>query len=241
MASKFMYDLKMKIEGLKRGEIPDTFPDLEKEFFAMYSSKDRYSYEDRVYTFQAREEYTNRCGFAIISKEWVQPLAKFIGKDKCLEIMAGTGLLSKALKDEGIDVICTDNLSWEGCKPDWSNHFTEIENLDCVKAIEKYGKDVKYIIMSWAPYQGEESLLAYRKMKEVNPDAVMIYIGEYQGGCTACDEFFEETEMRSTMDYFEDGDEIPSELTPELRSMASELNFHFPSFDGIHDRIAFVV
>lgn len=240
MASKFMYDLKMKIEGLKRGEIPDTFPDLETEL-SIFSTRSDYTYEDRVYSYQARDEYTSRCGFAIISKEWIQPLAKFIGKDKCLEIMGGSGLLSKALKDEGVNVICTDNLSWEDSKTEWKNHFTEIENLDCVEAIEKYGKDVKYIIMSWAPYQGKESALAYKKMKEVNPDAVMIYIGEDLGGCTACDEFFEETEMRSTMDYFEDGDEIPPELTPELRSMASKLNFHFPSFDGIHDRIAFVV
>lgn len=240
MASKFMYDLKMKIEGLKRGEIPDTFPDLEADL-NIFSTRSDYSYEDRVYSYQARNEYTSRCGFAIISKEWIQPLVKFIGKDKCLEIMGGSGLLSKALKDEGVNVICTDNLSWEDSKTEWKNHFTEIENLDCVEAIEKYGKDVKYIIMSWAPYQGKESALAYKKMKEVNPDAVMIYIGEDQGGCTACDEFFEETEMKSTMDYFEVGDEIPPELTVELRNMASELNFHFPSFYGIHDRIAFVV
>ena len=240
MASKFMYDLKMKIEGLKRGEIPDTFPDLEVEL-SIFTTRSDYSYEDHVYSYQARDEYTSRCGFAIISKEWIQPLAKFIGKDKCLEIMGGSGLLSKALKDEGVNVICTDNLSWEDSKTEWKNHFTEIENLDCVEAIEKYGKDVKYIIMSWAPYQGKESALAYKKMKEVNPDAVMIYIGEDLGGCTACDEFFEETEMRSTMDYFEDGDEIPPELTPELRNMASKLNLYFPSFDGIHDRIAFVV
>lgn len=240
MASKFMCELKMKIEGLKKGEIPDTFPDLEAEL-SIFSARNDYTYEDRVYSYQARDEYTSRCGFAIISKEWIQPLAKFIGKDKCLEIMGGSGLLSKALKDEGVNVICTDNLSWENSKTEWKNHFTEIENLDCVEAIEKYGKNVKYIIMSWAPYQGKESVLAYRKMKEVNPDSVMIYIGEDLGGCTACDEFFEETEMRSTMDYFEEGDEIPPELTVELRHMATELNFHFPSFDGIHDRIAFVV
>ena len=223
MACEFMYNLKKKIEGLKKGEIPDTFPDLEKDL-SIFSTRSEYSFEERVYEHQLREEYTLRCGFAIISKEWIQPLAKFIGKDKC------------------VDIICTDNLSWEeDSMTEWRDHFTEIENLDCVEAIEKYGKDVKYIIMSWAPYHEKESVLAYRKMKEVNPDAVMIYIGEDKGGCTACDEFFDDTYMRSTINYFEDGDEIPPELTEELRDMASKLNFLFPSFNGIHDRIAFVV
>ena len=94
MASKFMYDLKMKIEGLKRGEIPDTFPDLEAEL-SIFSARNDYTYEDRVYSYQARDEYTSRCGFAIISKEWIQPLAKFIGKDKCLEIMGGPAYCQK--------------------------------------------------------------------------------------------------------------------------------------------------
>ena len=53
MASKFMYDLKMKIEGLKRGEIPDTFPDLEADL-SIFSTRSDYSYEDRVYSYQAR-------------------------------------------------------------------------------------------------------------------------------------------------------------------------------------------
>lgn len=52
--------------------------------------------------------------FILISKDWIKPFAEWIGQRKCLEIMAGHGMLSKALRDEGVNVIAvTDDFSWE--------------------------------------------------------------------------------------------------------------------------------
>ena len=132
-------------------------------------------------------------GFAVVCKKWIKPLAEWIGKRKCLEVMAGCGSLSYALQQEGVSVIATDNFSWDG-HASWNDvkkYFTDIENIDCVKAVEKYGKDIDIIIMSWA-YMDDNAYEILIKMREVNHSAVMIVIGEGQGGCTANDDFFEE-------------------------------------------------
>lgn len=123
-------------------------------------------------------------GFPIVSYKWINPLAKWIGDKKVLEIMAGTGSISYALKQKGIDVIATDNFSKK-----FKKRWTNIENIDCVDAIEKYGKDREVIIMSW-PDINNTAYNVLKKVREVNDNAIIIYIGEIYG-CTASDCFFE--------------------------------------------------
>lgn len=132
-------------------------------------------------------------GFALITKKFVRDLSKYIGDNKCLEIMSGQGCLSKSLRDEGIDIIATDNYSWDG-RIDMSDLWTDIEKIDCLDAIRKYGKDVSYIICSWIPYENPIGYEALKLMNEVNSNCRMIVIGEGYGGCTADDLFFENLE-----------------------------------------------
>jgi len=58
-----------------------------------------------------------------------------------------------------------------------------------VEKIE-YGKNVDVLIMSWPPYTDEVVVKVLRKMREVNPSCIMVYIGEKEGGCNASEEFF---------------------------------------------------
>lgn len=44
--------------------------------------------------------------------------------------------------------------------------------------------------MFWPSYNDEIAVKVLKKMREVNPSCIMIYIGEEKGGCTANDEFF---------------------------------------------------
>lgn len=136
-----------------------------------------------------RQEIIFLQGFSLVSMEWITPLANWIGKRKCLEIMAGLGTISFALKQCGVNVISTDDYSWGS----WINNsikWTEVEKLDYIDSIEKYGKYVDFIIMSWC-YLDNNGWLALKKMRKVNPDCLMIFIGDHKGGLIGSDMLYE--------------------------------------------------
>lgn len=203
--------MKEALSILERGEIPSSFAGLDLSGWKNFEESLRF-----------RDEYSNKYGFALIDMEWNKILVEKIIKDsKCLEIMAGTGMWSQALRDLGVDIVCTDNLSWENeTKGEWKKHRTEIIGMDAIQAIETYGKDVSFILMSW-PYMDETANECLMKMREVNQNARMLYIGEGEGGCTASDSFFENMELIDIPDI-------------------DLVNQHFTSFIGIHDRIRMI-
>jgi hypothetical protein len=163
--------------------IPDEMPKF----------KDRFSLDNLT----ARSKYIEEGMFAFVSWKWVNPLAEWIGERKCLEVMAGRGILSFALRQKGIDIIVTDDFSWantlEHCKS-WINTVTDVENMDAIKAVEQYGSEINVLIMSWA-YMDDTAYRVIKRLYEVNPFAQVIYIGEGRGGCTADDSFFEHFEI----------------------------------------------
>jgi len=109
--------------------------------------------------------------------------------------MAGTGSLSFALQQQGINIRATDNFSWDKHN-NWNedeNYWTGIEYVDAIEAVKKYGENIDVIIMSW-PYMDDIAVKVLHTMRDVNPNCIMIYIGEEDGGCTANDEFFETIE-----------------------------------------------
>ena len=63
-----------------------------------------------------------------------------------------------------------------------------------MEAIKKYGKDYDILLCSW-PRESSNITEALLTMREVNPDMVMIYIGELYGGCCAGDDFFREANI----------------------------------------------
>ena len=52
-----------------------------------------------------RSQFIKNIGFTLISNDWIKPLSKWIVDRKCLEVMAGTGSLSFALQQQGINII----------------------------------------------------------------------------------------------------------------------------------------
>ena len=142
-----------------------------------------------------RGQFIKNIGFTLISNDWIKPLSNWIGNRKCLEVMAGTGSLSFALQQQGINIIATDNFSWDG-QSNWNNndnYWTEIEHIDAIEVVKKYGKDIDIILMSW-PYMDDTAYRILHTMREVNQNCIMIFIGEGMGGCTADDEFFQSIE-----------------------------------------------
>lgn len=162
-------------------KIPDKFP--------LENTRDINQYMDGL---MMREEWISKGMFAFVSWEWVRPLAGWIGERKVLEVMSGAGWLARALTGMGVSVCATDNNSWlKEHEKKWE-HQVDIEELGAIEAIEKYGRQVDLLIISW-PYMDEDAYNVLVKMHEVNPAALIIYIGEI-GGCCASESFFEHYE-----------------------------------------------
>lgn len=162
-----------------------------------------------------REEWIEKGMFAFVSHRWVKPFADWIGKRQVLEVMAGAGWLARALREYKIDVIATDDYSWHK-KRDWKMQ-TDVEEIQAADAITKYGKKADILIISW-PHMDSAAYEAIKLMIEVNPETLVVYIGEDEGGCTADTLFFE---------HF-------SEIWDEQFKKAAEL---FQRWPGMHDYI----
>ena len=131
------------------------------------------------------------CGFALIDKVFARKLAEYIGNSKCLEIMAGLGSLSFALREQGVNVITTDNKdpSWNHCFDREAREWCDVQQMDCIEAIEKYGDDVDYVICCWPPMRSADlEIQICQSCKKHN--CKIIYIGEDEDGCTSSCEFF---------------------------------------------------
>lgn len=155
--------------------------------------------------------------YVFVARNWVQLLARWLRQWKVLEIMSGTGLLAAALQAEGVDVIATDDFSWRW-KPElrgWQVDHTHVEELTARDAVLKYGKERPVLLCSWPPMTDEftEAALLHRSLRD---DALVVYIGEGEKGCTANDRFFA---------HFQQID------VPEIQ----EVNKVYPRFRGIHD------
>ena len=148
-----------------------------------------------------RNTIIQKCGYALIAYEWIRPLAQWIGNRRCLEIMAGSGALSFALSQCGVDIVATDDKSWTDPRCNWfPAPWSDVVQMDCLQAIQKYGKERAIIICSW-PYMDDSAYRSLLEMRRVNPDAVMLYIGENWGGATANDDFFENLSLVEDDDF----------------------------------------
>ena len=175
-------DIISEIERMiARKELPDKYP----SFIVESNHPDIFSIRTRL---------IKNMGFLLIGKDWIKDISQWIGKRKCLEVMAGLGVLSYSLKMEGVNIRSTDDYSWKGDSSIWKKDklWIDVEVLDALESVERYGREVEIIIMSWPPYNDKIAVKVLRKMREVNPSCLMIYIGEEKGGCTGNDEFFDE-------------------------------------------------
>jgi hypothetical protein len=162
--------------------IPDRMPSPYQDTFGF--DLDLYST-----AHEARQKHIKEGGFAFVSWRWVNPFVEWIGNRRCLEVMAGRGVLAYALRQKGVNVIVTDDYSWFNGRYDgWNKTLVDVEKIDAIAAVKKYGKEIDILIMSW-PYMDNTAYRVIKELYAVNPKAVVVYIGEGPGGCTADDEF----------------------------------------------------
>ncbi len=149
-----------------------------------------------------RDTFLELSGYCLVAYDWVRPLSKWIGDRACLEVMCGCGCLAKALQDCGVDIVATDDFSWTNHDQCWfQNPWTEIEKISAVEAIRKYGAQVSLILVSW-PYRDGTALAVLREMRIQNPEAQMIFIGEWNGA-TANEDFFREARRINDVGFYQ--------------------------------------
>lgn len=169
--------------------IPDTWPTL----YAHDKWITRSSNTCDIQMFNLRfsiERLVYLSSFNLLTTPFLNALSNYIGTAKCLEVMAGNGCIASNLMQRGVDiVITTDKKSGKKYNQvrEWCDN---IINLDAVKAIEIYGRDIDYLLMSWPPYLDTVDYKCLMTLRKVNPAAKIIYIGE-PGGCTGSIEFYD--------------------------------------------------
>lgn len=129
--------------------------------------------------------------FSNVTQSFAKSVKKELPDATFLDPLAGRGYLAKALQEEGLQVIATDNNSWGG-----ADH---LENLDALDSIEKYGDQVTHVIISWPPYDSPLGAEILKKAREKGLG--ILYIGEGEGGCTADDEFHNLFQIKKYLDY----------------------------------------
>jgi hypothetical protein len=170
-----MNKLTQFLDKIKAGEVPEESPielmnpDLcEEPIIPLHDS------------FSVRGECNKRGMWAIVDLKWTKNLANWIGDRKCLEVMAGAGWLSKALSHHGIDVIATDDYSWDKQHSEMEIVYP-VEKMSGVEAVKKY-VDRDILIVSWPPYESTEICDICNEWGKNKP---IVYIGEGIEGCNA--------------------------------------------------------
>jgi hypothetical protein len=142
-------------------------------------------------SFSLRKQYIQEGMFAFVSYKWLRPFCEWVSNRKCLEVMAGRGILSLGLRSLNTSVIATDDFSWAiGNCSTWKHTVTEVINLSAIESIERYGSEIDILIMSWPPPKDTIAFECIKKLYQVNQNAIVCYIGEKPGGCTAESTFF---------------------------------------------------
>lgn len=188
-----------------------------KEILDVFPKEVLYKYLMGYSMFETRQKYT-KYSFAVVDKRWTGELAKWINGRKCLEVMSGKGVLAKALRDHGVNLIATDNYSW--LHFDFNDLWTNVEKIDAIEAIRKYAANVDIVIMSWA-YMDDTAYRVLLEMRKVNPNAMMIFIGEDMYGCTADEDFFNNIEL------------VEDEVFDKINDV-------YYTWDGIHDELMLI-
>lgn len=158
--------------------------------------------------------------WAYISAPFVNDLAKFLDGHKVLEVMAGNGYISKGLRDNGADVICTDSLAWTKENETGKHLLTDVEALDAIEAFQKYQDEIDYIIMCWSPDGVDIDWRLLSAIRESGKDITLITIGE-KYGATDSKIFWDNAEFIEIDDV-------------------KKLNQHHQRFDLIDDQLFFV-
>jgi len=142
-----------------------------------------------------RNYFVNNYSWGVPSFEAIETIAKYTQNNYLLEIFAGNGLWSFLLCLWGLKVIATDSFSWTSTQNPNIDKFTYIEQLDAIKAVQKY-QNINVLFMCWAPFIIDDD--------SDSPDYDALYNFKGKLGCIESEKF---------ADYLYENYELVDEVT----------------------------
>lgn len=153
------------------------------------------------HTTEQRDSFRYEAGmWTLVDKAWTKALASELTGKKCLEVFAGRGWLTQALRDHGVDVTATSRFS----SHDGSNAglVADVIDMSAIQAVQNF--DFEVLIMGWPP-AGEEATRAVIEAIRCGRQFKIVFIGEPYStnpgrlSGTASDSFFEITELEKEL------------------------------------------
>ncbi len=180
-----------------KGEIPESFPQFARN-----------PGEYHPLDFALHNKLCEAGLYGKVTKKVARELKAEIGSNAVvLDPMAGKGYGVKALREVGLKSIATDDNSWDISE--------QVENLDALASVRKYGKDSTHVLLSWPPNNDDIDLKVLELCRKEFPHLTIINIGESKG-CTGSYEFWD------------------NESTVEQKT-----NLNYPTSPQLRDRITF--
>lgn len=134
--------------------------------------------------------------WSYVNAPFAKALSEYLDGKPVLEIMAGNGYISKGLRNNNSSqkIYTTDSQAWVNENETGKHPVTEIEKLDAIAAIKKYGDQVDYVIMSWAPDKQETDWEVLQLLRQDYPDVKLLVIGE-KDGATDSKKFWQNAQL----------------------------------------------
>lgn len=153
------------------------------------------------------------------NSSFTNALSHYLNGAPVLEVMAGNGYISKGLRNSNPHetIYTTDSLDWVKENETGKHPVTNVERLSALDALNKYGHDVEYVIMSWAPDKGEQDWELLQHLRSDYPDLKLLVVGE-KNGATNSPAFWHNAQLSQ-----------PDDL--------KEVNQYLKSFDLIDEQI----
>lgn len=153
------------IQAIQKNELID-LPILQLDF-----ESDNYSY-----VFSQNSLFHNavqKAGYySLITKNLIDNLSVLLKGKRCLEVMAGRGVLAHHLNEAGISIVATDNNSW-------SLNEHSVQKMSGIEAVRHYYDQMDMLILCWPPMTND----AYQIIKEWGTEKPILIGGELGGCC----------------------------------------------------------
>lgn len=153
------------------------------------------------------------------NSSFTNALSKYLQGAPVLEVMAGNGYISKGLRNSNPHetIYTTDSQEWVKENETGKHPVTTVEKLSALDALNKYGHDVQYVIMSWAPDKGEQDWQLLQHIRSDYPELKLLIVGE-KNGATNSPTFWKNAQLSQPQDL-------------------KEVNQYLKSFDLIDEQI----
>ena len=94
-------------------------------------------------------EAESRGIYCFFSKDFVTALARSVKTERCIEIAAGDGVLARSLRKSGVNVVASDDYSWDHK----ISYPPDVVRLEVKEAIDAHAPEV--VICSWPPARND--------------------------------------------------------------------------------------